>query len=156
MVARHFSAWNLVTSDPSRRVRYDPDPGLINRPNRGTPIGPNHTVPYGTVPVFTRIPGNKLPGYHHLVPPGQSPTALMAQDCPTPIAPEIRPLCSDRIGYYQVDRILAFRFWQRLFPMNPWETFLPDRGITQNDPPPTALDWRPTKRLTRSLGKSGH
>jgi hypothetical protein len=52
MVARHFSAWNLVKSDPSRRARYDPDPGLINRPNRSAPIGPNHTVPYGTVPVF--------------------------------------------------------------------------------------------------------
>jgi hypothetical protein len=43
----------------------DPYPGLIDRPNRGMPIGPNHTVPYGTVPVFARIPGNKLPGYFH-------------------------------------------------------------------------------------------
>jgi hypothetical protein len=36
----------------SRRARSDPYPGLITRPNRGTPIGPNHTVPYGTVFVF--------------------------------------------------------------------------------------------------------
>src|SRR5260370_3014621 len=36
--------------NPSLRARFDPNPGLINRPNRGTPIGPNHTVPYGTVP----------------------------------------------------------------------------------------------------------
>src|SRR4029077_11109568 len=47
------------------RARSDLDPWLINRPNRGTPIGPNHTVPYGTVPGFAPIPGNKLPGYFH-------------------------------------------------------------------------------------------
>jgi hypothetical protein len=36
-------------SDRSQpRKRSDPYPGLNNRPNRGTPIGPNHTVPYGT------------------------------------------------------------------------------------------------------------
>ncbi len=57
--------------NPSRRARSDPYPGLINRPNGGTPIGPNHTVPYGTVPVFAPIPGNKLPGYFHNVPTGQ-------------------------------------------------------------------------------------
>src|SRR5258708_20381124 len=61
--------------NPSRRARSDPCPGLICRPDRSTPIGPNHTVPYGTVPVFARIPGNKLPGYDHLVPLRQSPTA---------------------------------------------------------------------------------
>jgi hypothetical protein len=55
----------------SRRARFDPCPGLINRPNGGTPIGPNHTVPSGTVPVFAPIPGNKLPGYFHNVPTGQ-------------------------------------------------------------------------------------
>src|SRR5260370_3908033 len=60
---------------PPIRARSDPYPRLIRRPDRGTPIGPNHTVPYGTVPVFARIPGNKLPGYDHLVPLGQSPTA---------------------------------------------------------------------------------
>ena len=57
--------------NPSRRARSDPYPGLINRPNRGAPIGPNHTVPYGTVPVFAPIPGNKLPGYFRNVPTGQ-------------------------------------------------------------------------------------
>jgi hypothetical protein len=31
-------------------------------------------IPYGDGSVFARIPGNKLPGYDHLVPPGQSPT----------------------------------------------------------------------------------
>jgi hypothetical protein len=58
--------------NPSRRARSDSYPRLINRPDRNTPIGPNHTVPYGTVPVFARIPGNKLPGYHHSVPPGRA------------------------------------------------------------------------------------
>src|SRR5260370_4762068 len=69
--------------NPSRRGRSDPYPGLISRPDRSTPIGPNHTVPYGTVPVFAWIPGNELPGlrraqsspYDHLVPPGQSLTS---------------------------------------------------------------------------------
>jgi len=56
---------------PPIRARSDPYPGVINRPGRSTPIGPNHTVPYGTVPVFARIPGNKLPGYFHSVPTGQ-------------------------------------------------------------------------------------
>jgi hypothetical protein len=42
--------------------------GLTNRPDRSTTIGPNHTVPYGTIPFFARIPGNKLPGYDHRVP----------------------------------------------------------------------------------------
>jgi hypothetical protein len=27
--------------------------------------------PNGTVPVFAPVPGNKLPGYDHSVPPGQ-------------------------------------------------------------------------------------
>jgi hypothetical protein len=57
--------------DPSRRARSDPYSGLINRPHGGAPVGPNHTVPYGTVRVFAPIPGNKLPGYFHNVPTGQ-------------------------------------------------------------------------------------
>jgi hypothetical protein len=57
--------------DPSRRARSDPYSGLINRPRGGAPVGPNHTVPYGTVPVFAPKPGNKLPGYFHNVPTGQ-------------------------------------------------------------------------------------
>jgi hypothetical protein len=30
--------------------------------------------PYGTGRMVYGVPGNKLPGYDHLVPPGQSPT----------------------------------------------------------------------------------
>jgi hypothetical protein len=45
IVARQFIAWENHTKNPSRRVRYDPYPGLKNRPHRGTPIGPNQTVP---------------------------------------------------------------------------------------------------------------
>jgi hypothetical protein len=37
---------------PSRRGRSDPYARLITRPGRSTPIVPDHTVPYGTVPVF--------------------------------------------------------------------------------------------------------
>ncbi len=64
--------------NPSRRARYDPYSRLIRRPDRRTPIGTNHTVPYGTVPIFARIPGNKLPGYDHLVPTGHLHVSLTA------------------------------------------------------------------------------
>ena len=77
--SRQFIAWKPSNRDPSRRERCDPNPGLIRRPDRSTPVGPNHTVPYGTVPVIAQIPGNKLPGYDHLVPPGQSPTGPSGQ-----------------------------------------------------------------------------
>jgi hypothetical protein len=73
IVARQFTAWNRSIKNPSSRARSDPYPRLINRRNRCTPIGPNHTVPYGTIPICARIPGNELHGYHHLVPPVQSP-----------------------------------------------------------------------------------
>ena len=33
---------------------------------------PTHTVPPGRFAFFGRIPGNKLPGYDHPVPPGQT------------------------------------------------------------------------------------
>ena len=76
---------------PSRRARSDLYPGLIVAPIIGTPIEPNHTVPYGTVPVFARIPGNKLPGYHRSVPPGRalflSFSAFSFQFCGTNRAP---------------------------------------------------------------------
>jgi hypothetical protein len=53
MVARQFIAWNRFIEEPSRRVRSDSYSGLINRPDRNRLIGPNHTVPYGTVPFCT-------------------------------------------------------------------------------------------------------
>src|SRR5260221_8469431 len=40
--------------NPSCRARSDPYPGLINRRNRGAPIGPNHTVPTGRFPFSHR------------------------------------------------------------------------------------------------------
>jgi hypothetical protein len=73
ILARHLSAWNALEKDPSRRERCDPYLWLIRRRDRSTPMGPNHTVPYGTARVFARIPGSKLPGYDHNVPPGQVP-----------------------------------------------------------------------------------
>ena len=50
IVARQFIAWNTPIENPSRRARSDPYPWLIRRPDHGAPVGPNHTVPYGTVP----------------------------------------------------------------------------------------------------------
>jgi hypothetical protein len=72
IVARQFIAWKGVQTG-IRPVGHGliPYPGLINRAKRAAPIGPNHTVPSGTVPVFAPIPGNKLPGYFHNVPTGQ-------------------------------------------------------------------------------------
>src|SRR5260221_5498892 len=54
-----------LIKNPARRARSDPCPRLNNRPNRGTPIGPNHTVPYGTDFALARFPGNLLPGVCH-------------------------------------------------------------------------------------------
>src|SRR5260221_12841748 len=60
-------------SVPSGRSIFFED--LSPPPNRITLIVANHTVPSGTVSLFGRIPGNKLPGYDHSVPTGQSPMA---------------------------------------------------------------------------------
>jgi hypothetical protein len=38
---------------------------------------PTQTVPYGTGPFCKRIPGSELPGYLHLVPPGQNPGTFL-------------------------------------------------------------------------------
>jgi hypothetical protein len=47
-------------------------PGLIHRPDRTTRLtDPNQTVPTGRISFFAFVPGSKLPGYDHLVPPGQ-------------------------------------------------------------------------------------
>jgi len=49
------------------------------------------TVPYGTDLLVRSIPGNKLPGCHHSVPPGQDPppnrikTALFAHATSVPV-----------------------------------------------------------------------
>jgi len=48
---------------------------------------PTHTVPPGRFAFFGCIPGNKLPGYDHPVPPGQSPvrpsgTTNLPDNCP--------------------------------------------------------------------------
>jgi hypothetical protein len=44
-----FRGWNALEKDPSRRERCDPYLWLFRRPDRSKLIGPNHTVPYGTV-----------------------------------------------------------------------------------------------------------
>jgi hypothetical protein len=95
--------------NPSRRARSDPYPRLINRPDRSTPIGPNHTVPYGTVPLFAPIPGNKLPGYDHSVPPGRAPFELT-----NPKAAYLGPSLSLRIL-----RVFVVNRNQALTPLQP-------------------------------------
>ena len=52
-VARQFIAWNRFNRE-IRPVGHGLilTQGLIRRPDRSAPIGPNNTVPYGTVPVL--------------------------------------------------------------------------------------------------------
>jgi hypothetical protein len=57
------------------RARSVPYPGSINRLNRGTLVGPDHTVPYGTVPVFASIPGNEIAWLRSFSPSGTTPSA---------------------------------------------------------------------------------
>ena len=51
IVARYEVPGTHEKQVPSRSERSDPHPGLIYRPNRGTPIGPSQTL-YGTVLTF--------------------------------------------------------------------------------------------------------
>ena len=73
IVARQFIAWNRFHS----RIR-PVGHGLILTPDLSIvlvvarPSDPIIPCPNGTVPVFARIPGNKLPDYHHSVPPGRA------------------------------------------------------------------------------------
>jgi hypothetical protein len=48
IVARQFIAWKRAKRNPSRRARSDPHQRLFTRRDRRPPIGPDHTVPYGT------------------------------------------------------------------------------------------------------------
>ena len=60
-----------------------------------------------------------------------------------------RSLTSDRTPLLPGLRILAFRSWQRIFPMNPWETCLLDQRLTRNDPPPPALDFAASQEANK-------
>jgi hypothetical protein len=70
-VARQFTAWYPSENAPSRRERFDPEPQCLPLNATVRNGQPDHTVPYGTGPVSTQIPGSKLPGYDHGVPTGQ-------------------------------------------------------------------------------------
>jgi hypothetical protein len=70
-VARHEMPGNMASRSPSRRVRYD----RLARASYGlgrwqTPSGADHTVLCGTDHVH-QLPRHFMPGYHHVVPPGQ-------------------------------------------------------------------------------------
>jgi hypothetical protein len=74
IVARQFIAWNRSKMSPSPRVRYDEVLWAYSN-NRVV-----HTSDHKIVTslrdgsIILRIPGNKLPGYVHAVPPGQGQT----------------------------------------------------------------------------------
>jgi hypothetical protein len=73
MVARQFIAWSVAD---------------ILRPRAANMwCSATHTVPPGRFVFFGRIPGNKLPGYDHPIPSGQSPmrpfgTTNLPDNCP--------------------------------------------------------------------------
>src|SRR5258708_33115053 len=70
-VARYEVPGSHEKQVPSRRD------GMIRATGRSSSLGGKYIEslgsprPYGTGPPFGHIPGNKLPGYLHLVPPGQ-------------------------------------------------------------------------------------
>jgi hypothetical protein len=82
-VTRQFTAWNRRDEGPSRRVRckelplvsialWRPHVSALSQTRRlnGNRCYPSYR-PCGTNRGFGRVPGNKLPGYLHLVPSGQ-------------------------------------------------------------------------------------
>jgi hypothetical protein len=70
-VARYEVPGSHKKQVPSRRERYDRLTGHSFSLG-GEYIGQLSSYrPYGTGRLFAQIPGNKLPGYLHLVPPGQ-------------------------------------------------------------------------------------
>jgi len=72
-VAWQFTARGCKKPNPSRRERYDwVGTNVPQRLNRNVPADQLRPYPPGRV-FFKRIPGSKLPGYFHLVPPGQNP-----------------------------------------------------------------------------------
>ena len=57
--------------DPSRRERYDPWRHALFTSATIAPLATDHTVPYGTG-FWVAHSRHFMPGYHHLVPPGQT------------------------------------------------------------------------------------
>jgi hypothetical protein len=77
MVARHEMPGSVANENPSRRVRYDRLVRALNSLGHWRkPSATNHAVPYGTDHVCP-FPRHFMPGYHHLVPPGQRLRFLM-------------------------------------------------------------------------------
>jgi hypothetical protein len=61
--------------------------------------------PYGTARLFKHIPGNKLPGYYHLVPSGQKPLLRNLSAKSTPHQGEVgstSTACPTKLSFYRV------------------------------------------------------
>jgi hypothetical protein len=85
--------------DPSRRDGVNCASGPVNR-LRFEEARSNHTVPYGTE-LILRDTRHFVPGYLHLVPPGQKPSAhVYIFDSTSGVGVDDRqetPLCSDGV-----------------------------------------------------------
>jgi len=75
----------------------------VNFRGHGKPI--HQTVPYGTVSILRLVPGNKLPGYDHVVPTGQAITAFIAKD---------NPRAAEQFGFRLIDRVELLGFFPKL------------------------------------------
>ena len=85
-VARQFIAW-----DPCENRTRPVGHGMIGSIKRSYSLGgkiPRQLAsqrPYGTRGLFRHIPGNKLPGYHHSIPPGQKKSGSGTSKRPDPL-----------------------------------------------------------------------
>ena len=75
IVARHFSAWNS-----SEKIRPVGNGVILTSARFVAPIVARLSdpiIPSRTVPFLPRLPGTKVPGYDHSVPPGRSSAAIL-------------------------------------------------------------------------------
>ena len=109
IVARQFIAWNRSNPNPSRRARSDPFPRLVSRPDCGS-LSDAITPSLRDGSLLKGIPGNKLPGYDHLVPPGQThrrpyfgrfvPSGTITRNCTKKLI-SLKPLSSPPESFFR-------------------------------------------------------